>query len=107
MNALYAPKKLVNFYNYDHFTSLTIILTIFFALEMLSAFYICCIYSSALQTRQECSLKDSYNPQRHVDSHLCVTFCCRRNGMAEGLVLHTSHSDKHLITVQWNFFKGS
>ena len=31
------------------------------------------------QWKQECSLKDSYNPPPQVDSHLCVTFCCRTN----------------------------
>ena len=35
--------------------------------------------------KQEYSLKDSYNSPPQVDSHLCVTICCRRNGMAEGL----------------------
>ena len=39
--------------------------------------------------KQECSLKDSYNPPPQVDSDLCVTFRYRRKGMTEGLVLHT------------------
>ena len=45
--------------------------------------------------KQECNLKDSYNPPPQVDSHLCVTFCCRRNGITEGLVLHYRHTQIH------------